>query len=258
MTAVTTVAPADVRSNEALRRIAAVTRLHFVNKLQIVGMPLVILVGILLINISIWLIILNAVSEHARKTTEHGFGYTGSIFYIYVYAVIIGVQAISRTFPFSLGFGVTRRDFYLGSVLAFVFLSVIFSVVMTVLSAIEDLTNGWGLGGHMLNPVYFHAGPWGLRFLLYFVVFLFVFFTGSCVASVYVRWKSTGLIAFFAVLVVILLAAAVIITLTDGWGATGAWFARSGSLGVALWSLIPSALAAVAGFFLLRRATPKN
>jgi hypothetical protein len=38
----------------------------------------------------------------------------------------------------------------------------------------------------------------------------------------------------------------------------GAWFAANDAVGIVLWSLAPTALAAVAGCAVLRRATPMN
>ena len=46
--------------------------------------------------------------------------------------------------------------------------------------------------------------------------------------------------------------------LHGSWPAVGEWFAAMGPIGVVAWLLVPTALAAVAGYFILRRATPKS
>ena len=46
-------------------------------------------------------------------------------------------------------------------------------------------------------------------------------------------------------------------TFTDSWPSVGAWLVQNGAVGVAAWSIVPTLLAAVTGFFILRRATPK-
>ena len=74
----------------------------------------------------------------------------------------------------------------------------------------------------------------------------------------FVRWRATGLTAFFAIIAVILLGAVAYFTLDHQWPAVGTWFTASGPVGVTLWALAPAAVAAVAGFFILRRATPRN
>ena len=114
MTAISAVLPA-ARRYESPRRILAVTRLHFVNKFQILVLPLIVLGGIFLLNLAIWYIVIDSTGGPTPQNLAHThLGYTGSVSYIFIYALVIAVQAISRTFPFSLGFGVTRRDFSLG------------------------------------------------------------------------------------------------------------------------------------------------
>jgi hypothetical protein len=253
MTAITGTLQAS-RSAEPLRRIAAVTRLHFVNRFQIVYLPLMMLGAIFLVNLAIWWIIVTA--SGARGTTH--LGYSGAVSYIYVYGIIIAVQAVSRTFPFSLGFGVTRRDFYLGTVAAFVLLSFGFAIVLTIMSSIEIATGGWGFGGRMFAPLYFTNSFWLLRFVMYFCAFLFLLFIGTAGATFYVRWRATGLTAFFGIIAVILLAGVAYFTLSHNWPAVGTWFTNSGAVGVCLWLLIPAAITGVAGFFTLQRATPKS
>ena len=254
-TTATTMIPARGSSRN---RILAVTRLHFVNRFAMFGLPSMILGFILLANIAIWYLILAATDPSDPVHHGQGFSYTGAIFYIFIYMMIVAVQAVNRTFPFALGYGVTRRNFWLGTSLAFVLLAVLYSVLLTVLSVIELWTNGWGAGGHMFVPTYFDGGAWYLRFVLYLLVFLLCLFVGSAAAAIYVRWRSTGMIAYFAGLAIILLGVIALVTLTGSWVAVGAWLDASGALGLAAWSLVISAVSAIAGYFILRRATPKN
>jgi hypothetical protein len=258
MTAITQTLPAS-RSNESLRRILAVTKLHFVNRFQIVYLPLIALGAIFLINLAIWWIIVESTggASSANRTPTH-LGYSGAVSYIYVYGIVIAVQAISRTFPFSLGFGVTRRDFYLGSTLAFVALSFGFAIVLTIMSVIEIATNGWGLGGRMFAPLFFTNSFWLLRFVMYFCAFLFLLFIGTAGATFYVRWRATGLIVFFGIIAVLLLGAFAYITPSHLWAPVGTWLVQIGPVGICLWLLAPTAICGVVGFFVLRRATPKN
>ena len=54
----------------------------------------------------------------------------------------------------------------------------------------------------MFTAVYF-GGPdieWWMRLPIFFFILLFFFFVGAAVATVYVRWKATGLVFFFIVL----------------------------------------------------------
>lgn len=254
MTAIATAPSVPAHRNESARHILAVTRLMFVNKTPILYTPLIVLAAIFLLNLSIWWIIIAASNGNA---TNH-LGYSGAVSYIYVYSLVIAVQAMLRTFPFSLGFGVARRDFYLGSALAFVILATTFAVMLTVMSSIEIATNGWGVGGRMFAPVYFTNTFWLARFVMYLLVFLFCLFIGSAVSTIYMRWRALGVTLFFLVLAVLVVGAIAEVTLNHQWGVVGNWFDRTGTFGIVLWTLVPTAVAALGGFLVLRRATPKS
>jgi hypothetical protein len=242
------------RASESPRRILAVARLHLVNRAQILYTPLIVLAGIFLVNLSIWWIIIALSGKHAT----HHLGYSGAVSYIFIYMMVVAVQAIARTFPFSLGYGVTRRDFYLGSAAAFVLLSIFFAAVLTIMSSIEVATGGWGVQGRMFAPLYFTNPSWLIRFVMYLLVFLFFLFIGSAAASAFVRWRALGLTVFFGAITVVLVGLAALLTITNSWVGFADILFAGGPFGVVLWTLVPTAIAAVAGFFLLRRATPKN
>ena len=238
--------------------ILAVTRLHFVNKMAILYTPLIVLGGIFLVNLAIWYLIVFSIDVNTPGHNTAHLGYSGAVSYIFVYFFVVSVQVISRTFPFSLGFGVTRRDFYLGTALAFLILSVFFAAILTIMSVLELVTGGWGVEGRMFSPLYFTDPNWALRFVMYLVVFLFCLFVGSAAASVYVRWRATGVVVFFIVLALILLGLVALATFTNTWGEVGNWFADRTPFAITLWTLVPTVIAALAGFFILRRATPRN
>jgi hypothetical protein len=243
----------------AQNRILAVTRLQFVNRWTMFYLPAIILGAILLLNMAIWYIVLASLPTGTDVAhAEKGFQYTGAVFYIFIYMLVVAVQAISRTFPFALGFGVTRRNYYLGTALAFTLLAIGFSVLLTVLSVIELATNGWGAGGHMFTPTYLTNASWGLRFVMYLCLFLFFLFVGSAIAAVYVRWRAFGITVFFAIIALLIVGSIAIITLGHHWPSVGNWLATTGAVGLTAWLLLPAAIAAVAGFFVLRRATPKS
>jgi len=241
----------------ALGRIGNVVRLHLTNPWTTIILPWMILGIILVGNIAIWAIILANTPTADIADVREGLGYSGASTYIFVYIMVVAVQAIAVTFPFALGYGVTRRDYYLGTALTFVGLSAMFSVGLTILAAIEQATDGWGLGGRMFTPVYY-GDSWGQRLFIFFAAFLFFFSIGMAAASIWVRWKANGLVAFFVGLGVILIGGAALFTFTGTWGSFGAFFANAGLVGSFAWSLVISAIAAIGGFFVLRRATPKS
>ena len=240
----------------ALRRVFNVARLLLVNKTTLIGMPWMIMGIIFLASLAVlWLV---AFGFNNGDTSNNRNVYLGGTSFVVVYMMIVAVQAINLTFPFAQGYSVTRRDFYLGSSLAFIGLSIGYTIALTILGQIERATNGWGLEGTMFD--YGTIGNLNLAETLYvtLVAFLFFCFLGAAVATMYVRWKMYGLIGFFTILVFLLIGSVALATLTGSWGLVGSWFVTNGVVGVASWMLVPTALAAISGFFILRRATPRN
>lgn len=246
------------RTGGELRRVLNVTRLHLTNKFPMMVLPLLILGFIFLMNLMIWWLIFSAVGPDDAADASQGMQFSGASTFIFVYMMVVAVQAVNLTFPFALGYSVTRRDFYLGTSVMFVLLSVYYAAIMTIMATIERATAGWGFGGAMFDVIYFNADNPLLQFLLFLLLFLFFFFVGAATSSVYVRWRANGMYVFFAALTVLLVGLVALATFTESWPQVGAWFASNGALGVALWSLVPTTLAALTGFRLLRRATPKN
>jgi hypothetical protein len=259
MTTIALEEPASAARRTTPNRALAVLRLYFVNVSSIILVPLLIMGFIFIVNWVIWLLIFTNVQDASdRADAQAGLSWSGASFYIFVYMMVVAVQSMNLVFPFAQGFSVTRRDFYLGSAAAFATLSVGYGALMTLLSVIEVATNGWGLNGRMFTSVYFGTGEWWVRFGIYTVLFLFFFFVGAAVATVYVRWRTNGILTFFAALTVLLVGASAIITLTGSWPAVGEWFVATGVNGVIAWTLVPTVIAAVTGYLVLRRATPRS
>lgn len=263
MSTVTQAAVDEPRADReaAGNRILAVVRLHLVNRYSVFAVPWMIMGGIFLVNVAIWWIIFASVSDEAdRADARAGIAYSGALFYIFVYMLVLGIQAVAFTFPFALGFSVTRRDFWLGSALTFVALSAAYSAGLTVLAAIEVATGGWGLGGTMFAGFYFGGADasWIERFGLYFATYLFFYFVGAAIATIYQRWRNNGMLALFGTLGLLLIIGIALVSFTGSWPSVGAWFDSNGPTGVIAWSLVPTVVAAVTGYVVLRRATPKN
>ncbi|MBX3090925.1 MAG: ABC transporter permease [Cryobacterium sp.] len=255
MTSATQTIP--TRAPSGLTRILNVTRLHFVNRGQIVVVPWMIMTFIFAVTLVIGWILRDTLTMKELADANSGMQYSGAIGYFLVYMLVIAVMAISQTFPFAQSYSVTRRDFYIGTVLAFATLSVLYSLAITVLGWIEDVTHGWGLHVTLFNPSY--LGPNVVdHFYVFLVLFLFFFMMGIATASVYVRWKVNGMLVFFAALALVILGLVVLATVTSSWSAVGMWFAATGFVGVVSWTLVPTSLAILVGYLLLRRAAPHN
>jgi hypothetical protein len=84
------------------------------------------------------------------------------------------------------------------------------------------------------------------------------FLASAGVATLWVRWKTVGVVGFFAVLAILVIGGIALLTYTKNWAAFGSWFGTTGLVGIASWLLVPAVAIAIAGFFILRRATPKS
>jgi len=257
MTTMTSIRTAPLTRTTSTR-IWNAARLQFTNGWQAIGLPWLILGVIFLANLAIWVILYASTSGQDRADVSDGLQYSGATSYIFVYMLVVAIQAIARTFPFALGLSVTRRDFYLGTSVAFVIFSIIYGAGLTLLSYLEQWTGGWWVGGRMFTAVYYGSGPVWQRLFVFVAIFLFFFFVGMACATIYVRWKSTGLLVLGGVFLAIIVALVALTTWSESWGRVGQWFASSGPVGVVAWSLVPTVLAGVVGYFILRRATPKN
>jgi hypothetical protein len=244
----------------AVTRITRVVRLNLANPWNTLILPWIVIASIFALSYGIWIIVFASTEGVSQAHASEGLQYSGASSWIFFYMMVVAVQAINFTFPLALGFGSTRRDFYLGSALTFVLLSAGYAVALTILSAIESATNGWGVGGTMFTAVYFGGREVEIwqRLVIFFCVMLFFFFVGAAVATVFVRWRATGLVLFFIAIGALLVGAIALITLSDSWGAIGEFFATSQAIGIALWSLILTAIAGFAGYLVLRRTTPRS
>lgn len=236
-----------------------VARLLTANPWTTVGLPLAILTIIFGATWTIWWLIMSTVSGADAADVSKGIQFNGASSWIFVYMLVVAVQAVNLAFPLALGYGSTRRAFTAGASLTFLLLSAGYACIMTIAAWIEELTGGWGLGGNFFRTFYFasHDG-WIAQWWIFFCWFVFFFFTGLIFAAVFVRWKAFGLTTSLVTLGLVALGAVVIITLTDSWPAVGDAFVSLGTLGVASVMLVPAVLAAGVGHLLLRRATPRS
>jgi hypothetical protein len=243
-----------------ISRITRIVRLNLANPWTTIILPWAIVAAIFALSYVIWALIFANTDPSDYGEIAEGTQWSGGSLWIFFYMLVVAVQAMNLTFPLALGYGVTRRDFYLGTALTFVVLSAMWSVGLTILSVIEDATNGWGVYGTMFTSVYFGGQDvaWWQRALVFFLLMLFMFFLGAFFGAGYVRWKALGLVASLFVLALLLVGAIALITYTDSWPAVGEFLTGTGALGLAAWLLVPTALAGIAGFFVLRRATPRS
>lgn len=256
MTAIAQDRAAEIAGRRLARRVWNVVRLQFTNRWNMFALPWIVLGAIFLLDIGIWVVI-NASAGKDLSASGSNYG-AGATWYIYFYMLVVAIQALNLTFPFALGYSVTRRDYYLGTCLAFVIQSAMFTVGIVLLSYIEQWTNGWGWRIHLFHISYFGNGTLWERLLMVFALFLFAFFLGTLFGTFYVRWKVSGAILLGGAIALLIFAAVALISFSHSWLHVWNWFATTGTAGVLAWSLIPTVVAAAVGYLVLRRATPRD
>jgi hypothetical protein len=234
-----------------------VVRLHAVNPSVFFGIPWIILGSAWAVTMVIALIIRGAAGPESTSDMTEGFGYSWAVLSPQWYLIVVGVQAVAYTFSFALGFGATRRDFWLGTALMFLFVSFEMAVAIATLVQIEIATDGWGIGARMFSSLWYGDGNWLLSFYTTFALQLLVLFIGAAATTVYMRWRNRGMLITALAAVVLVLGIIALATFTDSWVSIFAWFGSIGIAGTFTLVLGLAAFFALAGFLVIRRATPR-
>jgi hypothetical protein len=246
--------PLSTTPRPLLRRIGTIVRLLFANPWTAIYWPLTILSVILLMNMAIWGIVRASIPPEGDLTDVGN----GGVLFLFIYMLVVAVQSVNQAFPLALGYGSTRRDFVLGFGVFAVVLSIGYSVLLVVASFLERATGGWGVGLTFFTTYEMLQAEWWEGVALSLLAFLLFFSIGAATAAVYVRWKSAGMYVFWGGLVFLGIGGAALVTWLDAWPQVGAFLEWAGVLGAAAWSLIITALCAVAAWLILRRATPSQ
>ncbi|MBD7958421.1 hypothetical protein H9651_12285 [Microbacterium sp. Sa4CUA7] len=231
-----------------MSRTINVARMQLVNRQTYIWIPLIVLAGSLVITLAIYGILANAGVEGPK----YGGGAQAPLWYF----AVVGIQALTLTFPFSQAMSVTRREFYLGTVLTATGTSAILGVVFVLGGLIEQATDGWGMNGYFFYlPWVWEAGPVAAGFV-FFVLALLFFVCGFWGATIYKRFGNLWLTVVLVGLSLALVGLAWVITQTRSWGAVAEWLVAQSALGLALWGVGLIAVLGVISWRTLRRAVP--
>lgn len=232
-----------------MNRIWNVVRMHLVNRWSYIALPWVIVGSAFAMTVAIWFIV---IASGAGAPTL----YSGAAGAILIYELVLAVQAVNFTFPFALGFSATRREFVLGTGLTFLILAAANAVVLAALATIEEATNGWGIHGQLFSIAW--AGNVAATWFVFFALQLVFIATGAVIASIYLRWRTNGMVVTWGVLGVLFVGGFALVSYVDAWPRVGEWLFTTGPLGLVAWTLVPTALFGIATWLVLRRAAPKG
>lgn len=228
-----------------MRRTLNVIRLQLINRQTFIWVPLIVLGSAVLISVIIYAMI-------PVDTPKYGGGGQAPLWYFFA----IGMSAMTFTFPFSQAMSITRREFFLGTLLTAVLGSALLASLFLIGGGIEVATNGYGVNGYMFHlPWLWEAGPGG-AFVVYFTLALFFFVVGFTGATIYKSWGPTVLTAVSIGVALVLVGLLFLTTRLDLWDEVGRAIGDTGALGLALWGLLVTAVLTGVSFLAFRRATP--
>jgi hypothetical protein len=222
-----------------------VARYHLVDRLTFVAMPWGIMAFSFLVNIAVSLSV---------PTGPHGI-YTGGLATIYIFLLVAGAVIMTRSLPFGLMLGISRRTYYLGTALLVLALGVVYGLALTLLQAVERATGGWGLSLHFFRIPWILDGPWYETWLTSFVLLVAFFLYGMWYGLVFRRWNVAGLVAFIAAQILVALLVVVVVSMTHNWTAFGHFFTTLTA--IALTGVLAAVAAAMGlgGLSTIRRVT---
>ncbi|MFC4601700.1 hypothetical protein [Cohnella hongkongensis] len=183
---------------------------------------------------------------------------TGGLTSIYIYMMVLGIVSLGQTFPFLIGFGARRKDYFLGTAATISLISAASAVVLMLLGYVERATSYWGIDLRFFNVPYVTDGPLAEQFEQFWIFFnamLHLFFLGFAIAAVYRKFGRNGLFAVFIVLGLALTVAFYAITHYDRWGSLLSWAQGISVLELANGMLVLTLLYVVLSYALLRKAT---
>lgn len=228
-----------------MSRTLNVIRLQLTNRQTFIWVPLIVLGGAVLISVLIYAMI-------PVDGPKYGGGGQAPLWYFFA----IGIQAMTMTFPFSQALSITRREFYLGTMLTAMLGSAFMGVLFLLGGWIELLTDGWGINGWMFYlPDLWRGGPL-VAFLVYFTLALLFFVLGFTGATVYKSWGPMVLTIASIGLGLLLVGSVFLITRLELWGRVGEVLGSLGTLGITLWGLVIVAALAALSFLAFRRVKP--
>ena len=232
-----------------MNRVVAAARLHLVNPLQTIGIPWGIALLSFAINLPVW-------AFTAASEQPHG-GFTGGVVSLYITVLVVYVQSVTQVLPFAMGMSLTRRTFWLGTVFVALVQALLYGLVLSILTEVEDATGGWGVRLAFWSPGPFDVDDPVLQVVVSGAPMLAAAFLGVAIGVVAKRWGPAGLWSLAVATIVLLGGLAILISWRHAWDDLGTWLVAQSivTLAVAIPAVLALATAALS-FAGLRRVVP--
>jgi hypothetical protein len=223
-----------------------VVRYHLVERFNYLILPWAILVFVFGVDLAI--LALTPAGHSAHR-------YVGGLASLFVLGFALGIISVTRSLPFGLALGLSRRTYYLGTALLAVVFAAVAGLVATTGQAIERASGGWGLDMGFFRVPYILNGAWYLTWLTSFVALTLLFSYGIWFGLAFRRWGLAGLVAFLAAQISVLLIGALAATWTHGWHEIGHFFTTLSASGLTGLLAALTVLLLAGGFGTMRRLT---
>lgn len=228
-----------------MNRTLNVVRMQLVNRNTFIWVPLIVLGGTIVITLAIF----GLIAGNGAEVDLFGGGAQAPLWYF----LAVGVQALTLTFPFSQAMSVTRREFYLGTLLTAALTSVGLAVIFVIGGFVEEATSGWGLNGYMFRLTWVWEQGALVAGLFYATLAMLFFVVGFCAATVYKRWGNAVLTTSLVALGLLLVGAMWLIGQLQAWPEVMGWFGSLTALSLSGGMLLVAALLAGGSYLMLRR-----
>jgi hypothetical protein len=228
-----------------MNRTLNVVRMQLVNRMTYIWIPLIILGASFVLSLLIWAMI-----------PPGGQKYSGGSQAPLWYFFAVGIQALTLTFPFSQAMSVTRRSFFVGTMLTAGITSAILALVFVLGGLLELATGGWGMKGYFFHLDWVWADGAGGAALFIFVVAILFFLMGFWGATIFKRFGAIGLTIVLVALGLLLVGGFWLIGRLDAWPAVGSWLGTQTAISLGLWGLVLAAVLALVSFATMRRLVP--
>lgn len=228
-----------------MNRITGVVRMYARDKWGWFFLPWIIMGSSFAIN----LLIAGTLSDEPLRT--------GGLASIYIYMMVAGIVGVSQSFPFAIGFTVRRKDFVLGTLSTMVGVSLLSSIVLQLLRAIENGSGGWGVDLHFFDISYLNEGGVVAQWWVMFSFMLHMFLLGFLIASVHRKFGRAGIWTTMIVVMFAVTLGSFLIGYFDRWDDIGRWLEDNPptAAGLASWLAPVTIVYGLVSYGLLRKAT---
>lgn len=228
-----------------MNRTPAVVRMHLRKKLNWFLVPAAVLLASFIVNLLIG----------AFVPLDNDI-YTGGIASIFVYMMVMGIITFAQTFPFSLGMGIRRLDYYRGTLLTSLISVTAFAVFLFLMSVAEGKwTNNWGVRLHFFELPYWSDGPLVNRLWIPCLLLLCMFAAGFMIGAYYRRFGKTGLFVGSLVMLIVGTILGLLFRITDYWNDLFNWLQDQTMANLALCTIPFTLLFAAIAYAIIRRCT---